>query len=144
MFKSTWSYLIPSWSKKPSTTTTVEGEIPQSFTVKGANDKNSKSHNLYNISMNEANEVDEFIDISYKKLSYAEVAALSKNKQQTSKLSKPQKERTNANQFTVLPIEDASPEEDLESSMYLPEEKFKINNYFKKNKKFKSKDKSKK
>lgn len=95
--------------------------------------------------MNIANEGDEFIDISYKKLSYAEVAALSKNKKQTSKMSKPQKERTNTNQFEVLPIEDnAQDEELLTNSMYLPEEKFKVNNYFKKNKKYKSKDRSKK
>lgn len=127
MFKSAW---LPLWGRKE---TKVPEPLPLSFTINNESD-------VYNVTMNAvANDTgDDFIDISYKKLTYAEVAAMLKHKKQTSRVSKPTENRVFVNQYTVLEHED----EDLEASVQLPE-RIKTNNYYLKNKIFKEADKKK-
>lgn len=84
---------------------------------------------------------DSFIDITTRKLSYAEVAALSQNKKQTNRLSKPKENRVNTNQYEVL-AKNLKDEDDLDE-MEEPIEKFKSNHYFKKNKQYKQSDRLK-
>lgn len=160
MFKSSWSsYLFPSWSTSSQTTKNQSVVVnnkdsslnsnSNSFTIK-SNSSESSPANLYNISMSDSSNDDEFVDITYKKLSYAEVAALSQNKKQVTKLSKPKQNRVNSNQYQVLSIDESKDnktnknelDDELEQANYL-EEKFKTNNYFRKNKQYKSNDKKK-
>ncbi|EGW32375.1 uncharacterized protein SPAPADRAFT_61452, partial [Spathaspora passalidarum NRRL Y-27907] len=78
------SYLFPQWfksSKQEPVAATIPGPIPKSFTISNNDNK------LINISMKEHTAEDEFIDISYKQLSYAEVAELAKNKKQKTKVA---------------------------------------------------------
>lgn len=94
MFKSTSSsissYLFPQWFKKNTTTTTVDEDskpIPKNFTISNQDNK------LINVSMDK--EIDEFIDIQTKPLSYAEVAQFGKYKKQS--ISKPSSSSSSTN-----------------------------------------------
>lgn len=130
MFK---SYFSSGWFRKSADAPPAPPQEPSSFTMVGRD--NSQ---LYKVSMKENSE--EFVAIDYKKLSYAEVAQMSKNKKQTSKvpLAVPKTNRVNSNQYEVLSHED----DDLTESLYT--EKIKTNNYFFKNKVFKDADRSRK
>lgn len=128
MFKS----LFPSgWFRTAAAAPT--SAPPDSFTMPGRD--NSQ---LYKVSMKENTE--EFVNIDCKKMSYAEVAEMSKNKKQTSKvpLAVPKDNRINSNQYEVLAHED----DDLTESLYT--EKIKSNNYFFKNKVYKDADRTRK
>lgn len=127
MFKSS---LLSGWFRKPAPVSTET--VDSTFTVPGRD----TSH-LYQVSMNE--NLDEFVDIACRKLSYAEVALLSKDKQQTSKkqLAVPKSHRVNENQYEVLADED-----ELTGSVHMAPEKLKVNNYFYK-KVYKDADKNK-
>lgn len=106
MFKS----LTFSWFKKPEPVTVDSSKIPSSFTMPSGDD------DLFNISMKGQND---FIDIQYRKLTYAEAASLSKGKSQTnlnSKLSEPRQKRPDVNQFKVLNCDDDLDEFDLGKS----------------------------
>lgn len=134
MFKSVFS---SGWFRKsPSGVApgvVSEREDASSFTVPGRD-----SSHLYKVSMKENTE--EFVDIEYLKLSYAEAAKLSQDKKQTSKVAMavPKSHRVNSNQYEVLA------DEDLTESVYMTPEKFKINNYFFKNKVYKEADRTRK
>lgn len=135
MFK---SYFPSGWFRKSgvatgSTASASEKEDVSSFTMPGRD-----SSHLYKVSMTENPE--EFVDIEYQKLSYAEVAKMSKNKKQTSRvpLAVPKGHRVNSNQYEVLA------DDDVTESLYMTPEKFKINNYFFKNKVYKDADRTRK
>lgn len=134
MFK---SYFSSGWFRKatPKTGVVHDKEESVSFTVPGRDN----SH-LYKVSMKENTE--EFVDIDYQKLTYAEAAQMSKHKQQTSRvpLAVPKQNRVNSNQYEVL----ADAEEDLTESLYMAPEKIKTNNYFFKNKVYKDADRTRK
>lgn len=133
------SILSSGWFRKTSPkagpTNNVINDEPLSFVLPGRD-----SSHLYQVSMKE--DTEEFVDIDYKKLSYAEVALMSKNKQQTSKvpMASPKENRVNSNQYEILATEDA----DLTESMYMTPERFKTNNYFFKNKVYKDADRTRK
>ncbi|RLV94500.1 hypothetical protein JA1_001712 [Spathaspora sp. JA1] len=123
MFKAQFtSYFIPQWfkSSKQDVAPTIPGPIPKSFTISNNDNK------LINISMKEHrgnnNTEDEFIDISYKQLSYAEVAELAKNKKQKDKVpvapSQPSRGKVNTNQFNALATEDEDDYEDSTHPIY--------------------------
>lgn len=100
-------------------------DIPSSFTIPSGND------DLFNISMKGQND---FVDIQYRKLTYAEAASLSKDKSQTnlnSKFNLYKEKRTSVNQFNALACDDELEEPDLEKS----------DAHYQKSSKFKSKQK---
>lgn len=134
LFSSGWFRKSPAGA---GSTGGVAKDDPLSFVLPGRD-----SSHLYQVSMKENSE--EFVDIDYKKLSYAEVALMSKNKQQTSKvpMAVPKDHRVNSNQFELLA--DDVDEADLTESMYMTPEKFKVNNYFFKNKVYKDADRTRK
>lgn len=109
-------------------------EIPKSFTM-------GSGSQIYNILMEQPADAD-FVDINYRKLSYAEAASLLKHKQQTLRVSRPAAARVARNQYEVLAA-DKHDDADDELAASLPEERFKKNNYFSKNKVFKAADKKK-
>lgn len=83
---------------------------------------------------------DEFVDIDYKKLSYAEAASSAKDKKQNaSRLPSaiPRAERIYENQYEVLV-------DYPEDETMLDQEAFKSNNYFLKNKVYKEADRTRK
>lgn len=131
MFK---SYFASGWFRKPTPSPSSPEKINSSFVVPGRD----TSH-LYQVSMKEGTE--EFVDINCRKLSYAEVASMSKDEKQTSKvpMAVPKKHRVDQNQYEVL----ADDDDELTGSVYLAPEKFKSNNYFFKNKVYKDADKAK-
>ncbi|SGZ57088.1 CIC11C00000004763 [Sungouiella intermedia] len=130
MFK---SYFPSGWFRKAADAPPATTTDSSSFTMPGRD--NSL---LLKVSMKESTE--EFVAIDYKKMSYAEVAQMSKNKKQTSKvpLAVPKSHRINENQYEILANED----EDLTESLYT--EKVKTNNYFFKNKVYKDADRTRK
>lgn len=120
------------WFKKPTQKSLSSGDIPKSFTIPGRTETQTVL-----VSMKEGS--DEFVDIEYKKLSYAEVASMAKDKEQTMRripVAVPCHERLCENQYDVLVD---YPEEDL-----LTPETFKSNNYFLKNKVYKEADRTRK
>lgn len=121
---------------KPQRQTAPDAQnVPSTFTVPGRD-----TSQLYQVSMKE--NAEDFVDIAYKKLSYAEVASLSKHKQQTSRvpLASPRAHRVHENQYEVL----ADDDDDLAESLYLAGDRLKVNNYFVKNKVYKEADKTRK
>lgn len=122
------------WFRKADKPVPSSEDTPSTFTVLGRGDAQ-----LYCVSMTD--DAEEFVDIEYRKLSYAEVASMSKNKQQTSKvpMATPKASRVNKNQFEVL-----AEAEDDDLTSHLAPEKMKSNNYFSKNKVYKEADKTRK
>ncbi|QFZ29312.1 putative DNA-directed RNA polymerases I [Clavispora lusitaniae] len=110
-------------------------DVPSSFTVPGR-----EASQLYKVSMNEASE--DFVDIDCRKMSYAEVAQMSKNKNKApapeAARAKPKEHRVYSNQYEVL-----ADDEPLTESVYVDTEKTKSNNYFLKNKVYKEADRTK-
>lgn len=131
MFK---SVLPLGWFSKSTTRAPLSpGEVNTSFTM-----PDRDSSQVYHVSMND--DAEDFVDIAYRKLSYAEVASIARHRQQTSKVPQSRAaSRVSHNQYSVLAV--ADDEDDLSESVY--SEKFKINNYFSKNKVFKEADKLK-
>lgn len=83
---------------------------------------------------------EDFVDIAYRKLSYAEAASIARHRQQTSKVPQSRlSSRVSHNQYAVLAV--SEDEGNMADSIY--SEKFKINNYFSKNKVYKEADKVK-
>lgn len=122
------------FGKKAPAAPVDASQIPKSFTM-------GSGSQIYNILMNQAVDAD-FVDINYRKLSYAEAASMLKNKQQTLRVSRPVSARVARNQYEVL-ADDKHDDTDDELSASFPEERFKQNNYFSKNKVFKATDKRK-
>lgn len=95
---------------------------------------------MYKVSMNEASE--DFVDIDCRKMSYAEVAQMSKNKNKAPApevaRAKPKEHRVCSNQYEVL-----ADDEPLTESVYVDTEKTKLNKYFLKNKVYKEADRTK-
>lgn len=114
--------LFPSWYTKPIV---PAEEIPNKFITN--EDKQAVQYTM--------NDKDSFVDIGYKKLSYAEVAASSKGKPMVSKVKKSLKPAKHTNQnykiFTGLDKDD-----ELVESIILPE-KFKSDIHYKKSRQFK-------
>lgn len=120
------------WFKGNQTQQKPAGDIPRSFTIPGRTESQSVI-----VSMKEG---DEFVDIHYKQLSYAEAASLARNKKQTAfrtAAAMPRAERLCENQYEVLLD---CPEDEL----LVPPEAFKTNNYFLKNKVYKEADRTRK
>ncbi|CUM56917.1 uncharacterized protein AC631_01516 [Debaryomyces fabryi] len=113
---------FPSWYKKPII---PAEEIPNKFITR--EDKQAVQYTM--------NDKDSFVDINYKKLSYAEVAALSKGKPMVSKVKKTLKptKHTNTNYKILTTLDN---DDDLGESVILPE-KFKSDIHYKKSKQFK-------
>lgn len=99
----------------------------------------SRSAQVYHVSMSE--DAEDFVDIACRKLSYAEAALIARHRQQTLKVpnSRRHASRATHNQYAVL----ASSEEDEEMGDSVLLERFKHNNYFRKNKVYKEADKVK-
>lgn len=114
--------LFPSWYKKPII---PAEEIPKKFITN--EDKQAVQYTM--------NDKDSFVDINYKNLSYAEVAALSKSKPMVSKVKKTLKpaKHTNTN-YKILT--NLGHDDDLADSIVLPE-KFKSDIHYKRSKQFK-------
>ncbi|KAF3987595.1 hypothetical protein FT663_03744 [Candidozyma haemuli var. vulneris] len=132
MFKSVLSL---GWFSKASSSSgpLKSSEVNTSFTM-----PDRDSSQVYHVSMND--DAEDFVDIAYRKLSYAEVASIGRHRQQTSQVPRCRaSSRMSHNQYTVLSVSDD--DDDMAESVY--SEKFKINNYFSKNKVFKEADKSK-
>ncbi|KAM3124014.1 hypothetical protein ACQ2H7_002696 [Candidozyma auris] len=132
MFKS----VLSGWfTKSSSSVPLASSEVNRSFTMAGRD-----SHQVYHVSMNDDN-TDDFVDIAYRKLSYAEVASIARHRQQTSKVphGRCSSPRVAHNRYAVLAANDD--DDDASESVY--SEKFKINNYFSKNKVYKQADKVK-
>lgn len=129
MFK---SFHLPWFKKQPQALS--PSEVPKSFTISG------EDKHLYKVSME--NTYADFVDVDYKKLSYAEAAALSKHKTQTSQITSAP--ILGVAQENVKPVSRSqlvrmgSPE--LEDEVI--QEKFKRNNYFLKNKVYKQSDRN--
>ncbi|CUM65658.1 uncharacterized protein PRCAT00003306001 [Priceomyces carsonii] len=128
------SYLLPSFLKRERNELNQYKStepIPSSFIIPSV----ENSQNLVNISMNE--QEDSFVDIQCKKLTYAEVAALSKHRPQQSSaraMSLPSKTRTNINQYEYLKAQN---EDDTEASDVIEPQKSDVN--YRKSQLFKSK-----
>lgn len=107
-------------------------EVPKSFTMAGGDD-----NHLYKVSME--NTYADFVDVDYKRLSYAEAAALSKHRKQTSRVSLSK----NGFEHVARPTTELQAELEVSETddEYLPE-KFKTNNYFLKNKVYKLSDRN--
>lgn len=135
MFKS--GYIASFFRKlKPVREAVSPEPLDATYTVSGADPSS-----VYHVSLLEA---DDFVDIDYRKLSYAEAAALGKLKPQSSRIAsaKPAHSRVPHNQYNVLnKSHDKDHEDEFTESVYL--EHFKNNNYFLKNKVFKEADKTK-
>lgn len=122
MFKSSISsYLFPQWFKKNSSTTNNQQQqqqsvdvnsIPRNFTISNQDNK------LINVSMN--TEIDEFIDIQTKPLSYAEVASIGKTKKQTSNKISSSKETNINNQLNEGFKKDQEQNEERGDSFEIP------------------------
>lgn len=120
------------WFKNAQLAPVSSADVPKSFTIPGRTETQTVV-----VSMKESS--DEFVDIDYKKLSYAEAASLAKNKRQSGKnvpTAKPRAERFCENQYEIL--YDYS-EDDL-----MNPDAFKTNNYFLKNKVYKEADRTRK
>lgn len=113
---------FPSWYKKPII---PAEEIPNKIITR--EDKQAVQYTM--------NDKDSFVDINYKKLSYAEVAALSKGKPMVNKVKKTLKpaNHANANYKILTSLDD---DDDLCESVILPE-KLKSDIHYKKSKQFK-------
>lgn len=122
------------WFKTSLVTPVSTADVPKSFTIPGRTETQSVI-----VSMKESS--DEFVDIDYKKLSYAEAASLAKNKKQSGTnvpIAKPRAEKFCENQYEVL--YDYGDDE----LMCHDPDAFKTNNYFLKNKVFKEADRTRK
>lgn len=120
--------IFPSWYKKPI----LQAEdIPSKIIT--SEDKQAVQYTM--------SDKDSFVDINYKKLTYAEVAAISKARPMVSKVKKTLKPAKHANtNYKILSGLDN--DNDLVESVILPE-KFKSDIHYKKNKQFKHKEKKK-
>ncbi|KAI3402462.2 hypothetical protein KGF56_004759 [Candida oxycetoniae] len=114
MFKSTFVYLLPQWFNKSSRSQHQQSPIdpktiPKSFNVQNHDNK------LINIKMDstqageqggDAEDDDEYVEISTTPLSYAEVAQLGLNKEPANlQIPKalPSRGKIDQNQYTILP-----------------------------------------
>lgn len=120
------------WFKNTQLTPVSSADVPKSFTIPGRTETQTVV-----VSMKEGS--DEFVDIDYKKLSYAEAASLAKNKKQSGKnvpIAKPRSENFCENQYEVL--------YDYSEDDVMNPDAFKTNHYFLKNKVYKEADRTRK
>lgn len=136
MFKT--GYLASWFKKTPSSEKAVSSEpVNTSFAVPG-----NEPSSVFHVYLLEASE--DFVDINYRKLSYAEAAAKGKLKPQSSRITKakPAHPRVQHNQYDVLQEKfDRDYDEDFTESVYL--EPLHKDNFFLKNKVMKEADKEK-